>query len=304
MVRILILTVVLGLAASPASAQEAAVTVASPVFAKTISEAEIERGTQRYKGLSTARKRDLALRLLIEGAWYEGEAQERGIVVTREEAEQRVRERVAHEYASQAAFRRALKRRGLTMSDVIARIRVDALRTAIRDQIAEPAAKSVTPEQIEAYVRQNPQIEPERRKVRIIRAKSRKDAERAKSAIARGLTWRSAVKRYAVRGDGSGVQTWIDFPDPPRLDRAILNAPPNTTTRYGKTVFKVTRITPEHPTPLDVQRAQAWEVLATRAQKQALQQHDHAFRQKWRQYTTCAPTVQAPEHCGYPPMGG
>lgn len=303
MVRILILTVVMALAASPASAQEAAVTVAAPAFAKTIGDAEIERWAKGFRGISNAQKRELATRLLIEAAWYEGEGAERGIAVTREEIEARVKERAAEEYPTEAAFRRAIERRGLTLNDVRAQVRADALRTAIHNQITEPAAKSVTPEQIEAYVQANPRMEPEERRVRIVRTKHRRHAERALAALRRGLTWRSALNRYGSAA-GSGQRTWLATADPTTLDKAIFSAPLSRLTRYGATVFKVIRITPSHPTPIEVQRAQAWEVLATQAQKLALQQHDRSFREKWRHYTTCAPNTEAPEHCGNSPMGG
>src|SRR3712207_8101201 len=42
--------------------------------------------------------------------------------------------------------------------------RLDLLKARIRDQITQPAAQSVTPDQIDAYVRAHPRMEREDRK--------------------------------------------------------------------------------------------------------------------------------------------
>jgi hypothetical protein len=60
----------------------------------------------------------------------------------------------------------------------------------------------------------------------------------------------------------------------------------------------VIAITPAHPTPAPVQRARAWEILASEAQQRALDAFKAAFITKWRARTTCAPAFASHPDCG------
>ena len=90
---------------------------------------------------------------------------------------------------------------------------------------------------------------------------------------------------------------------PLQLERAVFNAPRNTLTRYGATVFKVTAITPGGPTPLKQQRATAWEILSSEAQRSAISAFEAEFRSRWRPRTTCAPAVRDAPGLRKPPNG-
>jgi hypothetical protein len=228
-----------------------------------------------------AARRGEALKLLIGAAWTEGEASERGITVSDAE----VREE-------------ALPDEARTRADELLLARVALLTARIRDQITKPAALSVTPEQIEAYVRANPRMDPERRRARVLQARSRAHAKRALAAIRSGLTWSGAAKRHG--SDGSR-RTLDEGSDLSRDERAIFRAAKGELTRYGATVFRVTEISPQRPAPPDVQRAQAWEILSSERQQQALVAFGQAFNDKWRARTTCAVAYAGHESCGNPP---
>ena len=263
-------SLIAALLTSPAQAAEPAATITAPARTATVSN-------------ETLAHWDGALKFLIEAAWTEGEALERGITVT------------SAETRSQAEPDERRNR-----ADELFIARVELLTARIRDQITQPAAQSVTPEQIEAYVQANPRMEPEERRIRVVAAHSRTHAKRALAKLAKGLTWSSAVRRY---GSGQAQRTVRARSDVRGWQRAVLRAEPGELTRYGTHVFKVTTVTPTHPAPADVQRAQAWEILSSEAQKQALAAFDQAFKEKWRARTTCAPAFAAHESCGNPPTG-
>jgi foldase protein PrsA len=248
---------------------EPVATVTSPAYSSTISQETLDHWT-RFSGT-----RDEALTFLLRAAWTEGEARERSIVVTQAE----IREQAEPDPDRSRA-------------DELFMARAQLLSTRIRDQVTQPAAQSVTPEQIEAYVREHPRTDPEERDARVIEARSRPAAKQALEALQRGLTWRSAAKRYGTLRKRTTVKTTPMT----RLDRAVLRTDKGETTRYGSFVFRITRITPERPAPADVQRAQAWEILSSEAQRQALAAFETGFTEKWRARTTC-PT------CGNPPTG-
>lgn len=254
-----------------------AVTIAAPGWSATISDQDVAHWTRAAGGEAKA------LGFLIEAAWTQGEAQERGISVSDAEARAALDEQ-PHD--------------GLTRSDLVDEARATLLTARIRDQITQPAAQSVTPEQIDAYVQAHPRIEPERRKARFVIATSRTQAKAALSALERKVTWRSAARRYG----GTGALRTIEPGElPGKLERAVYRAPKNALTRYGRYVFKVTRILAGEPTPLKQQQATAWEILSSEAQANAIDAFTAEFRSRWRLRTTCAPAFSSHPDCANPP---
>ncbi len=71
----------------------------------------------------------------MNGAWTEGEAKERGVTAP---------------------------------ASLKYQARIELLTARIHDQITQPAAESVTPDDVTAYVAAHPRSEPERRKVRVL----------------------------------------------------------------------------------------------------------------------------------------
>jgi len=254
-----------------------AATIAAPGFSRSIGDQDVAHWSRAGDGLG----------FLIQAAWTEGEAQERGIAVTDSEAREAVDE---------------APHNGLTRSDLVYASRVRLLEARIRDQIAQPAAQSVTPEQIDAYVQEHPRTEPERRRLRLFVASDRAEARAAQRALRRGRTWRSAARRYATEGDGA-ARTIEPGLLADRVEKAVFRAPRNALTRYGTAVFKVTAIIPGGPTPLAQQRATAWEVLSSAAQARAIDLFELDFRARWRLRTTCAPEYATHLDCSGSPNG-
>ncbi len=270
-----------------------AVTVAGPTYSGAVEEREVAQLARQGQGSERERERQ-ALSVLIQRHWVEGEAVERGIVVTPQEVDDAYEEQVEAEFDSRKAFRAYLRRTGRTETALKASIRSDLLTGALRQQIAEPAAKSVTPDQVKAHVDANPQLLPATRTVRVVRTSSRRAAMAVLRKLRRGATWSSV----------GGSQTTVDRSNAgTAAERAMLRARVKTLTRYGRVVFRVTRDTPERPMPRAQQEAIAWERLASEAQQAALDAFLPAFTAKWRQRTACAAQYAGHADCGQPPMG-
>jgi foldase protein PrsA len=254
-----------------------AVTIAAPGWSTTISDQDVAHWTR------AACSEAEALGHMNEAAWTQGEAQERGIAVSDAEARQAV-DGTPHD--------------GLTRTDLVHEARATLLTARIHDQITQPAAQSVTPEQIDAYVLAHPRTEPERRRTRLVVASSRANAKAALRALRRSLTWRSTARRYGGTGAARTIERGVL---PERVERAVYRAPRNALTRYGRYVFKVTAITPGGPTPLKQQQATAWEILSSEAQTNAIRAFTAEFRSRWRLRTACAPAFKAHQDCANPP---
>ena len=278
-----------------ARAAEPAATVAAPGWTKSVASGDVAHW-RKAAGDNAA-----ALRFLLSSAWIEGEARERGIVVTLAQVRRSLDADIEDVFRGEAGFRRFLRESGQTRADVVWRYRIDALSEAIREQISQPAALSVTQEQIDAYVAANPRTEPERRDARLVLTRTKNEARAARRALQRGVLWKTVTKRYSL--DRAGVQRVEPGALEPRADRAVfdaqrgeLSAPVKTPIGYY--VFKVIRIVPAHPAPLDVQRATAWEILASQAQERALATFVTDFTAKWQARTTCAANYATLPDCG------
>lgn len=269
-----------------------AVSVAGPAYSGTLEDRDVERAARSAEGTKTEREHQ-ALAMLIERQWLEGEAKERGIVVTRAEVDDELELDIEQGFGSRKAFKAFLKRTKQTEADIKATIRATQLSIRIRDQLTEPAARSVTPDQVKAYVDANPQSTPERRTVRVVATKNRRQAIKVLEKLRRGATFSSV----------GGTLEQYDRADETAPGRAIFRAKLNRLTRYGRIVFKVTRHTPARPLPRAQQEAMAWEVLASQAQEHALEEFKVQFTAKWRERTTCAPRYGRHEDCGQPPTG-
>jgi hypothetical protein len=249
-----------------------AVTVAAPGFSKAIDEQDVARWANAG-----------GVGFLISAAWTEGEAQERGVVVS--DAEAREAMEAPHD--------------GLTQADRIYEARVGLLKAGLTAPISQAAAQSVTPAQIDAYAQAHPLTTPEERRVRLLIARSPAGAKAVERALRRGVTWERAGQRYAPNG-GPGLLTY-QAPPTDALERALFKAGKNRITRYGRYVFKVVSITPGGPVPIKQQRATAWELLASEAQTQAIAAFDARVAEKWRPSTTCAAAFRGHSECGNSP---
>jgi foldase protein PrsA len=211
-----------------------------------------------------------------------GEAQERGVQVS--------------EDATKSAAEPP--RDGLTRADTVYGARIELLTAGIHEQIATPAARGVTPAQVDAYVDASPKFLPERRRIRILKARTRHDAALAKGKIAKGLTWRQAARRYG----GSGNERVVERGDYPNAtERAMFEARTNRLRRHRPYVFKVTKILPARLMPRAQQEAAAWEELSSRAQAEAIAAFAAGYAAKWRARTVCAPAYRSLPVCGQAP---
>ncbi len=126
-----------------------------------------------------------ALAFLVTGAWTEGEAQERGVTVSDREAREAT------------TGRRTI---GLTRQDLIYEARLSLLTAGIRAQIEQPAAQSVTPEQISTRTwTANPQTRARAAEgPRHPKPRHGTRPRRPQKPSGAGSTWRLAQRRYAT----------------------------------------------------------------------------------------------------------
>ena len=310
MLRTLLLSLALtAIAAAPAWAQDDPFTV-------TGADGTVQRGTAEEmahwvdiamrSGGDRASARMNALQLLVGYAWLRGEAAERGIVITHERVVRAFRRQREATFPDRRAYRRYLREAGQTTGDVLLRVRMDLVSTAIRNQVIGGA--SVSDAEVDAHLAEHgvPRL-PERRDLRIVLTRRRSTAVAAKRELLAGASWSSVARRYSI--DDASRQSNARLPDVVRgtlerpLDRAAFSARPGRVvgpvrTQFGYYIFRVTRIHPAYDMPIEQAREQARFQLLSEKQLAVLDAFVTEFRAKWRARTVCARGWRTQRDCG------
>ena len=194
-----------------------------------------------------------ALSFLVEGQVDRAEAQEHGVQVSAAAQQRRSRTR-RHDRADPPGRHEA---------------KLSLLTAGIRAQIEQPAAQSVTPEQIRAYVDANPQLLPERAKstdrASEHQAQGRAGPEGDQARIDVALSGQEIRERHGQPADRRARRL-----RPADKRKRSSNPPRTSRSAIGRTCFRVTAILPPRPMPRDQQEAIAWETLSNQAQQQAI----------------------------------
>jgi len=103
------------------------------------------RCRQEYEEL-----RDQVLQFLISGRWILGEAASQGIALTDQQVQAEFIKQKKQSYPKEADFRKFLKRSGMTIDDLLLRVKVDTLSDRLRGKVTKGAA-APTRAQIKAY---------------------------------------------------------------------------------------------------------------------------------------------------------
>ena len=245
------------------------------------------------------RIRRQVVELLVQSLWVRGEAQERGIVVTAEEVRRAVAKQRRQAFPRPGDFGRFLRRSGYTIADIHLRVRLQLTSDRIRREVVRDAPP-VTPEEVRAYYDERARhfVVPERRRVRMIVARTRASASRARRLIAHGASFARAARLTGARAASA---TSADLPR--RLRRAVLRAPRarlrGPVRAAGRWhVFRVTAIRPARRQPFEEVEATIRDILESERQQQALTVFIDDFRSRWRAATACQSRFAADDLCG------
>src|SRR3954470_22989828 len=137
---------------------------------------------QQYDGL-----KQQVMQFLISSQWIQGEAAEQKVEVTEKDVDKQFATTKKQSFPKEADFQKFLKTSGMTMEDILFRVRLDTLSNKLRTKITKGKNK-VTDAQIAAYYNKNKQrfAQPERRDLRIVLTKDKAKAAQAEAALKSG----------------------------------------------------------------------------------------------------------------------
>ena len=143
---------------------------------------------------------------------------------------------------------------------------------------------------------------PTVRRTKMVITTSRAEALKARAAIAGGMDWSAAAKRFSIDASASigGDYAVVAGISPAALVHAAANAPPGRTvgplaaaptagTRLDWYLFKLTSVEPTRRRSLAEATPEIRQTLEEEDRHRAVASFEHAFVRRWRARTLCAP---------------
>jgi foldase protein PrsA len=295
-------------AAKPSIDSRPTVVPKPPTYTACISSLEAKQSSKPGLGLSTAKLRNQceqqyeslkgeALSFLISADWTLGEAKSRGITASPQEVQREFQQIKTQQFPTAAAFEHYLVGSGLTINDLLLRVKVNLLASKIQHKVIDATTK-VTKSQVRSYYNEHTSrlADPEHRDLRILLTKTEADANRAKREVRSGIAFGTVAKRYPL-GEVNGANVSelkgvTEDEGEAALDRpvfaadvGVLSGPVRTPSGYY--VFEVTHIERPQRETLGQARASIEQQLAANQEQPALRRFLTQYRQNWIAKTQC-----------------
>ncbi len=247
---------------------------------------------QEYEGL-----RDQVLQFLISAQWISAEANDQKIKVTDKEVNKQFQTTKKQSFPKEADFTKFLASSGMTMQDLLFRVKLDTLSNKLREKVTKGKDK-VTPKQIADYYNKNKArfAQPERRDLRIVLTKTEAKANEALSKLKAGGSWKSIAKTYSIdqasKGQGGVLLAVAKGQQEKSLDDAVFKARVKALegpvkTQFGYYVFQVQKITKASQQSLKQAEPTIKQLLASQNQQKALDKFVKDFQKHWKDETKC-----------------
>jgi foldase protein PrsA len=245
-----------------------------------------------YEGL-----RDQVLQFLISSEWISGEAAAQNVKVTDKEVQKQFATTKKQSFPKETDFTKFLKSSGMTLNDLLFRVKLDTLSNKLRTKITKGKDK-VTPAQIQAYYAKNKArfAQPERRDLRIILTKTQAQAQAALGRVNGGESFGKVAKAVSIdqasKGQGGVLLSVAKGQQEKALDDAVFAAAKGkltgpVKTQFGYYDFKVQKITPATQQTVKEATPTIKQLLASQNQQKALDTFVKDFRKKWKGKTEC-----------------
>ncbi|WP_354698640.1 hypothetical protein DSM112329_04328 [Paraconexibacter sp. AEG42_29] len=245
-----------------------------------------------YEGL-----RDQVLQFLISSEWISGESSDQSVKVTDKEVQKAFDTTKKQSFPKEADFQKFLKSSGMTLGDLLYRVRLDTLSNKLRTKVTKGKDK-VTPAQITAYYNKNKArfAQPERRDLRIILTKTKAQADSAIGQIKGGASFGTVAKKVSIdqasKSQGGVLLAVSKGQQEKALDNAVFSAAKGALTgpvktNFGYYVFKVQKITPKSQQTKAQATATIKQVVSQENTQKALDTFVKTFQKKWKDKTDC-----------------
>ncbi|HEX5193592.1 MAG TPA: peptidyl-prolyl cis-trans isomerase [Solirubrobacteraceae bacterium] len=233
---------------------------------------------------------------LIKGYWYQGTAHKQGITLTQTQLNQAIdKAKKQSGIKTDAQYKQFLASSGYTDADIAFRIRVSTLYQKLLKQ--HPT--KVTDAEIASYYKAHKSSygSAEKLNMRIVLAKTKANANAAKSALAGGQSWDAVAKKYSIdptTKDKGGLLSGVTANEEDQaLSKAAFAAPANKLEgpvkgQFGYYVFEVSKKIPATQESLKQATPAIKQTLTQQKQTNAAKAVNSLVTSQWKSKTVCA----------------
>jgi foldase protein PrsA len=248
---------------------------------------------QQYNGLKTQ-----VMQFLIQSQWLLKEADARKLTAKPAQVQQQLNDQIKQSFPKRADFNKFLKTSGMTMDDLLFRVKVDVLTQQVRQKVVQGKDK-VSPAAVTAYYNKNKArfAQPERRDLLVVLTKTQAQANAAKAAIQSGTAWKNVAKKYSIdqasKAQGGKLPGVAKGQQEKAFDTAIFSAKKNQVegpvkTQFGYYVFKVTKITPASQQTEQQAHDTIVNLLRSQQEQAAINNFVKDYQNRYKSKTNCA----------------
>src|SRR5690242_16703250 len=248
---------------------------------------------QQYNGLKTQ-----VMQFLIQSQWLLKEADSRKLTAKPAQVQQQLNDQIKQSFPKRADFNKFLKTSGMTMNDLLFRVKVDVLTQQVRQKIVQGQDK-VSPAAISNYYKKDKGrfAQPERRGLVVVLTKDQAKAKPAKAAIQSGQSWASVAKKYSIdqasKAQGGKLPSVAKGQQEKAFDSAIFSAKKNqlvgpVKTQFGYYVFKVTKDTPASQQTEQQAHDTIVNLLRSQQEQAAINNFVKDYQKRYKSKTDCA----------------
>ncbi len=249
--------------------------------------------------------------LLIEGIWFQGEANDRHVKVTQKAIDKAWNAERLRDFSTKTKLDNFLGESGYTIADLKWVAMLNLMQQAIVTKVQKGAAK-VTPAQIASYYKAHiaQYSQPARRNIELVLVSTAAAAATVKARLAGGASFTSVAKQYSIdpttKATGGVLAGVQQGEETPIFNTAIFGAQigvlsSTAKTPFGYYVFKVTSSSPASVETLSQARAAIKLQLVQLAQTNAISKLRISFIKKWKGRTTCGSDHIVAQVCGNAP---
>jgi foldase protein PrsA len=248
---------------------------------------------QQYNGLKTQ-----VMQFLIQSQWLLKEADARKLTAKPAAVQKQLDDQIKQSFPKRAQFNKFLQTSGMTMADLLFRVKVDLLTQQVRQKIVAGKDK-VSDASVTAYYNKNKSrfAQPERRDLLVVLTKTKAQADKAKAALESGTPWKDVAKKYSIdqasKAQGGKLPGVAKGQQEKSFDSAIFGAKKSVIvgpvkTQFGYYVFKVTKITPASQQTEQQAHDTIVSLLRSQQEQNAINAFVKDYQKKYKDETKCA----------------
>ena len=248
------------------------------------------------------------LGFLISSQWVLSEAQSLGVNLSDKEVKKEFEKIKGEQFPTEEAFKKFIATSGETVSDLLLRVKLQALSSKIEKKVTEKA--KATAAQARTYYEEHKSNygSPEKRNILIILTKTEAQAKSAQKEVQSGKSFASVAKKVSIdpttKNSGGSLPGVVKGQEEQALDTAVFAAKPNVLsgpvkTPFGYYIFEVKKITAGSATSFAQERTQVEQQLTAEQQQKALSEFVKNFRKKWEGKTECRSEYLVQDCKGY-----